>query len=255
MSSKNKGLLIFLSIFVFVQAVLDVFLAIEQFEDFLNSETADWIKYISIISCFLVSFLSIKTKKGYFVIAGLAFTLVADYFLLILDEYYVLGISAFIITQTMYFLYIKPKHWKISLVIRFGVFGLVAVLLPLAFKVKEASAFLAAFYFINLVMNAIDAYISKFGYGIVTALVGHGIGTSLHEDPSVPNYHMNNRGIKLVAGMTLAIEPMINLGRGDVDFLDDGWTCVTSDRLPSSHYENTILITKGEPEILTLPKR
>ena len=66
---------------------------------------------------------------------------------------------------------------------------------------------------------------------------------------------MNNRGSKLVAGMTLAIEPMIKLGRGEVDFLDDGWTCVTSDRLPSSHYENTILITKGEPEILTLPKR
>ena len=161
MNNKSKGLLIFLSIFVFLQAVLDIFLAIEQFEDFLNSDTADWIKYISIISCFLVSFLSIKTKKGYFVIAGLAFTLVADYFLLILDEYYVLGISAFIITQAMYFLYIKPKHWKISLVIRFGVYGLVAVLLPLAFKVKEASAFLAAFYFINLVMNAVDAYISK----------------------------------------------------------------------------------------------
>jgi len=105
------------------------------------------------------------------------------------------------------------------------------------------------------ISNAIADYAEKCGYGIVTALVGHGIGTSLHEDPSIPNYHMNNRGIKLVAGMTLAIEPMINLGRGDVDFMDDGWTCVTSDRLPSSHYENTILITKGEPEILTLPNR
>lgn len=104
------------------------------------------------------------------------------------------------------------------------------------------------------ISNAIDAYISKFGYGVVTALVGHGIGTSLHEDPSIPNYHMDRRGMKLQAGMTLAIEPMINLGRADVDFLDDGWTCVTSDRLPSAHYENTILITEGEPEILTLPK-
>lgn len=104
------------------------------------------------------------------------------------------------------------------------------------------------------ISNAIDAYISQFGYGVVTALVGHGIGTSLHEDPSIPNYHMDRRGMKLQAGMTLAIEPMINLGRADVDFLDDGWTCVTSDRLPSAHYENTILVTDGEPEILTLPK-
>ncbi|MCQ2544331.1 MAG: type I methionyl aminopeptidase [Lachnospiraceae bacterium] len=104
------------------------------------------------------------------------------------------------------------------------------------------------------ISNAIDAYISQFGYGVVTALVGHGIGTSLHEDPSIPNYHMDRRGMKLQAGMTLAIEPMINLGRADVDFLDDGWTCVTSDRLPSAHYENTILITDGEPEVLTLPK-
>ncbi len=102
------------------------------------------------------------------------------------------------------------------------------------------------------ISNAIDAYATKCGYGVVTALVGHGIGTHLHEDPSIPNYHMPNRGIKLQAGMTLAIEPMINLGRADVDFLDDGWTCVTSDRLPSAHYENTILITDGEPEILTL---
>lgn len=102
------------------------------------------------------------------------------------------------------------------------------------------------------ISNAIDDYISQFGYGIVTALVGHGIGTKLHEDPSIPNFRQERRGIKLVPGMTLAIEPMINLGRADVEFLDDGWTCLTEDRSPSAHYENTILITEGEPEILTL---
>lgn len=161
MTKKNKALLIFLSIFVFLQAALSIFLAIEQFENWVSSDTSDWIKYVSVICCFLVSLLSIKTKKGYFIITGLAFTLVADYFLLILDEYYVIGISAFIITQTMYFLYIKPKHWIISLIIRFGIFGLVAALLPIVLDVMEPSAFVAAFYFINLVMNTIDAYITK----------------------------------------------------------------------------------------------
>lgn len=102
------------------------------------------------------------------------------------------------------------------------------------------------------ISNAIDAYISKFGYGIVTDLVGHGIGTSLHEDPQIPNFAQKRRGIKLQAGMTLAIEPMINMGRADVEWLDDDWTVVTEDGSLSAHYENTILITDGEPEILTL---
>ena len=102
------------------------------------------------------------------------------------------------------------------------------------------------------ISNAIDDYISQFGYGIVRELVGHGIGTSLHEDPSIPNFAQNKKGIKLMPGMTLAVEPMINMGRADVLFLDDGWTCIAEDRLPSAHYENTILITEGEPEILTI---
>ncbi|MCR5106969.1 MAG: type I methionyl aminopeptidase [Lachnospiraceae bacterium] len=102
------------------------------------------------------------------------------------------------------------------------------------------------------ISNAIDDYISQFGYGIVEELVGHGIGTKLHEDPQIPNFRQNRRGLKLKAGMTLAIEPMINLGTADVDWLDDDWTVVSSDRTPSAHYENTILITTGEPEILTL---
>ena len=102
------------------------------------------------------------------------------------------------------------------------------------------------------ISNAIDAYISSFGYGIVTDLVGHGVGKALHEDPQVPNFRQKKRGIKLAAGMTLAIEPMINLGRSDVEWLDDDWTVVTEDGSISAHYENTILITNSEPEILTL---
>lgn len=102
------------------------------------------------------------------------------------------------------------------------------------------------------ISNAIDEYVSGFGYGIVRELVGHGIGTHLHEDPQIPNFRQNRRGPKLVPGMTLAIEPMINMGRADVEWLDDDWTVVAEDGLPSAHYENTILITDGEPEILTL---
>ncbi|MBR5359566.1 MAG: type I methionyl aminopeptidase [Lachnospiraceae bacterium] len=102
------------------------------------------------------------------------------------------------------------------------------------------------------ISNAIDDYVSGFGYGIVRELVGHGIGTALHEDPQIPNFRQNRRGPKLAAGMTLAVEPMINMGRADVEWLDDNWTVVAEDGLPSSHYENTILITDGEPEILTI---
>ena len=102
------------------------------------------------------------------------------------------------------------------------------------------------------ISNAIDAYISQFGYGIVRDLVGHGIGSELHEDPQIPNFRQSRRGLKLQPGMTLAIEPMINMGRADVDWMDDDWTVVAQDRLPSAHYENTILITDGEPEILTM---
>lgn len=102
------------------------------------------------------------------------------------------------------------------------------------------------------ISGAIDAYISRFGYGIVRDLVGHGIGVKLHEDPQIPNFAQRRRGPKLAAGMTLAIEPMINEGRCDVEWLDDDWTVVTEDGSLSAHYENTILITDGEPEILTL---
>lgn len=102
------------------------------------------------------------------------------------------------------------------------------------------------------ISNAIDAYISQFGYGIVRDLVGHGIGTALHEDPQIPNFAQRRKGMKLQPGMTLAIEPMINMGTPDVEWLDDDWTVVSADGSLSAHYENTILITDGEPEILTI---
>lgn len=103
------------------------------------------------------------------------------------------------------------------------------------------------------ISNAIAAYVKPYGYGIVRDLVGHGVGTKLHEDPQIPNFAQIKRGPRLKPGMTLAIEPMINMGRADVEWLDDDWTVVTEDGSLSAHYENTILITEeGEPEILTL---
>lgn len=101
---------------------------------------------------------------------------------------------------------------------------------------------------------AIGNYAQQFGYGVVRDLVGHGIGTHLHEDPQIPNFPQKRRGIRLIPGMTLAIEPMINQGRADVAWLDDDWTVVTQDGSLSAHYENTVLITEGEPEILTLTR-
>ena len=99
---------------------------------------------------------------------------------------------------------------------------------------------------------AIGDYAQSFGYGVVRDLCGHGIGNHLHEDPEIPNFKQWRRGIKLRPGMTLAVEPMINLGTPEVAWMDDEWTVVTEDGAPSAHYENTILITEGKPEILSL---
>ena len=99
---------------------------------------------------------------------------------------------------------------------------------------------------------AIDDYVTPYGYGIVEDLCGHGIGTHLHESPNIPNFRQRRRGPKLKKGMTLAIEPMINMGTEEVEWLDDDWTVVTCDGMYSAQYENTILITDSEPEILTL---
>ena len=99
---------------------------------------------------------------------------------------------------------------------------------------------------------AIDDYVRPRGYGIIEDLVGHGIGKKMHEDPMIPNYRQRRKGIKLQPGMTLAIEPMITLGTWEVEWLDDDWTVVTADDSLAAHYENTILITEGDPEILSL---
>ncbi|RKJ03307.1 type I methionyl aminopeptidase [bacterium D16-54] len=104
---------------------------------------------------------------------------------------------------------------------------------------------------LNDISSAIQAYAEHFGYGVVRDLVGHGVGRALHEDPEVPNFSQKRKGIRLRPGMTLAIEPMINMGRADVVWLDDNWTVATDDGSLSAHYENTILITGGEPEILS----
>ena len=107
-------------------------------------------------------------------------------------------------------------------------------------------------YHLHDISNAISDYCEQFGYGVVRDLVGHGIGRNLHEEPEIPNFRQKRRGIKLQAGMTLAVEPMVNMGTYEVAWLDDDWTVVTEDGSLSAHYENTILITDGEPEILTI---
>lgn len=99
---------------------------------------------------------------------------------------------------------------------------------------------------------AIQQYVEANGFSVVRDLVGHGIGKELHEEPQIPNYKTPGRGPKLQKGMVLAIEPMVNVGTWQVRVLDDDWTFVTRDGMPSAHYENTIVITDDEPQILTL---
>ncbi len=98
----------------------------------------------------------------------------------------------------------------------------------------------------------IEQSVISHGFSVVREFVGHGVGRKLHEDPQVPNYGKRTDGPKLKAGMTLAIEPMVNMGRPDVKVLNDNWTVVTNDGKPSAHYEHTVLVTKGDPEILTV---
>ena len=105
---------------------------------------------------------------------------------------------------------------------------------------------------LNDISGAIGDYAKSFGYGVVYELVGHGIGTHMHEEPEIPNFRKLRRGLKLRSGMTFAIEPMINEGKPEVVWMEDEWTVVTKDGSLSSHYENTIVITDGRPEILTL---
>ena len=99
---------------------------------------------------------------------------------------------------------------------------------------------------------AVQTHAESHGYGVVRALVGHGIGREMHEDPSVPNFGKRGTGIRLKAGMVLCIEPMILAGRREVDVLPDGWTAVTRDKKPAAHYENTVVIREDGIEILTI---
>lgn len=105
------------------------------------------------------------------------------------------------------------------------------------------------------IARAVQTHAEAHGYGVVRDLTGHGIGSEMHEAPEVPNFIdiRMGRGPKLVPGMAIAIEPMINLGTWRVKILSDGWTCVTADGKPSAHYENTIFITENGPEVLTIP--
>ena len=116
----------------------------------------------------------------------------------------------------------------------------------------EGIKFATAGNHLHQISAAIGDYAGSFGYGVVRDLCGHGIGKHMHEDPEIPNFRQFRRGIKLRPGMTLAIEPMVDLGSAEVVWMDDDWTVVTEDWSLSAHYENTILITDGEPEIFTL---
>ena len=102
------------------------------------------------------------------------------------------------------------------------------------------------------ISHSIQKHVESNGFSVVRDFVGHGIGRSMHEDPQIPNYGLPHKGPRLAAGMALAIEPMVNQGKYAVKVREDGWTVVTADGKPSAHYENTIVITNGKPEILTL---
>ena len=107
-------------------------------------------------------------------------------------------------------------------------------------------------YRVSDISHGIQTYVEANGYSVVRAFIGHGVGANLHEEPEVPNFGKPGRGPRLIRGMTIAVEPMVNEGTYDVRVLKDGWTTVTADGKLSAHYENTVLITDGEPEILTV---
>ena len=118
----------------------------------------------------------------------------------------------------------------------------------------EAMKFARVGYRISDISHAVQQYAEENGFSVVREYVGHGVGARMHEDPEVPNYGRPGHGPRLAAGMTIAVEPMINAGGAAVKVLPDGWTVKTADGSLSAHYENTILITNGDPEILTAPE-
>ncbi len=116
----------------------------------------------------------------------------------------------------------------------------------------EGMRFASPGHRVSDISHAIQTYVESNGFSVVRSFVGHGVGAQLHEEPEVPNFGAAGRGPRLLPGMTLAGEPMVNAGVYDVRILKDGWTTVTADGKLSAHYENTVLITDGEPEILTV---
>lgn len=106
---------------------------------------------------------------------------------------------------------------------------------------------------VGAISNAVERAIRPYRYGIIRDFVGHGVGKTMHEAPQIPNFGPRNRGERLRPGMTLAIEPMISRGGAKVTMGDDGWTALTSDGSPAAHFEHTVLVTSGDPEILTVP--
>ncbi len=104
------------------------------------------------------------------------------------------------------------------------------------------------------ISHAVQSFVESHGFSVVREMVGHGVGREMHEEPQIPNFGRRNSGEKIKPGMTLAIEPMVNLGRFDVRTLTDGWTVVTTDGAPSAHFEHTVLTTESAPEILTIPR-
>jgi methionyl aminopeptidase len=117
---------------------------------------------------------------------------------------------------------------------------------------SKASNFAKQGYRVSDIGHAVQAYVEANGYSVVRSYVGHGVGAEMHEEPEIPNYGTPGHGPRLVKGMTIAIEPMVNVGGFEVRVLDNEWTVVTRDGSLSAHYENTVLITDGEPEILTM---
>lgn len=115
----------------------------------------------------------------------------------------------------------------------------------------EGMSFARQGYRVSDISHGIEKYINQFGYGIVKEFTGHGVGRELHESPEIPNYGPAGHGTRIVDGMTLAIEPMINLGTGRVEVLKDGWTTVTLDGKVSAHFENTVAVIDGKPVIIT----
>lgn len=155
---KNKFVYILLIMFLTIEMFLTIFIFIVEKNKYFS---LDWFRYSGVIICFLFSLLSFKNKHNHFLIAGLAFTIVADYFLIILNDYYIIGIAFFTIVQAMYFCYIMPKHWLTSLITRFSIAGIVSLFITFVLKVSDATSYAAIFYYTNLVMNAVDAFINK----------------------------------------------------------------------------------------------